>query len=76
MRFTRVSQAKYIPIIDLRERDGAIKAGETEHKLIAVGNMVAQCPHGPWPSDDLLLFHLPLPLVLYLIVQHSCEIGA
>lgn len=75
VQFTRVSQARCTPSTGLG-RDGTIKAGAMESTLIAVGNMVPQCPHCLWLSDNHLIFHLPLPLALYLSMQYSHKIGA
>lgn len=48
---------------------------EAEHNLIAVGSLVLQCVHAGNGSDNRMLFHLPLPLVSYLTIQHPCEVG-
>lgn len=58
------------------EGGGAVKVEETEHKLIAVGSLVVQRVRAGHGSDNCLVFHLPLPLVSYLTVQHPCETGA
>lgn len=58
------------------EGGGAVKGEEAEHKLIAVGSLVVQRVHAGHGSDNSMLFHLPLPLVSYLSIQHPCEIGA
>lgn len=57
------------------EGGSAVKVEEAEHNLIAVGSLVLQCVHAGHGSDNRMLFHLPLPLVSYLTIQHPCEVG-